>query len=150
MSGLDLPFGETGPVEVTPVSSAREALRTVAGLWLLVLMDLALRVAGFDRFYRLVAGWPTLAAGRAGTRPEVWRETAAAVDRARIYYFKHAWCLQRAAATVCYLRLRGVRAELVIGVRKIPFFAHAWTEVEGTVVNEAPAVRARYQEITRC
>ncbi len=40
-------------------------------------------------------------------------------------------CLARSLALFHYLRWRGVPAVHVIGVRRVPFFAHAWVEVSG-------------------
>jgi hypothetical protein len=150
MSQVDLPFGPA-PRELSiaaPARSVRGALRVLVAWCLLVLVDVALRAGGFHRFYRMMQWWPTLRAGDAA--PERVSAICAAIARARIYYFKHAWCLQRSAAAVCFLRLRGVPAELVIGVRKIPFYAHAWAEVGGTVVNDQPTVRTLYPEMVRC
>lgn len=127
------------------------ALRVAFAWWLLVLVDVALKLTGFQRFYRLIARWPTVGRVAAADRLRVARETSAAVDRAKVYYFKRAWCLQTAAAAVCFMRLRGVDAELVLGVRKIPFYAHAWAEVDGEIVNNAePRLQPHLAEITRC
>lgn len=43
-------------------------------------------------------------------------------------------CLGRSLALFGYLRAAGFAAEHVIGVRRIPFKAHAWVEHEGEVV----------------
>jgi hypothetical protein len=152
MSGLDLRFEAPAapPRGLAPARTPREAARAAAGWLLLAFADLAVKAAGFHRFYRMVERWPT----RGSVPPERRRaraeEICTAVDRARTAYFKHAWCLQRAAASVIYLRLCGVRGELVIGVRKIPFQAHAWTEVDGAVVNDPAQLGATYAEIARC
>ena len=135
---------------LAPLGGVAEAALALGGWCMLALVDVALKAAGFHRFYRLVERCPTLGSQPEHRRAEVARRTCTAVDRARTYYFKRAWCLQRAAASVCLLRLRGIPAELVIGVRKIPFYAHAWTEVERTVVNDPPAVKSSFAEIVRC
>lgn len=152
MSGFDLPFGEVAlpAPQAAPAATLSDTLLACAAWGMLAFVDVALKVGGFHRFYRMVEKWPTLRAPSAERRDEVVARTCAAMDRARVYYFKRAWCLQRAAATVCLLRLRGVRAELVIGVRKIPFAAHAWTEVEQVVVNDQRWVRTTYAEVSRC
>ena len=150
MSELDLPFREVAPAALAPLGGVAEAALAVAGWCMLAGVDVALKVAGFHRFYKLVERCPTLGSQPAHRRDEVARRTCTAVDRARTYYFKRAWCLQRAAASVCMLRLRGIPAELVIGVRKIPFCAHAWTEVGRAVVADPPAVKGSFLEIVRC
>lgn len=124
----------------------------VAFAWcLLALSDLALKGGGFQRFYRLMSRWPTVGRTEPADRMRVTLQASAAVDRARLYYFKRAWCLQTAAAAVCFIRLKGVDAKLVVGVRKIPFYAHAWAEVDGQIVNNAhPSIQGHLSEITRC
>jgi hypothetical protein len=37
------------------------------------------------------------------------------------------------------LRQNGIAATLVIAHRPAPFFAHAWVEVDGLIVNDSPA-----------
>jgi len=58
--------------------------------------------------------------------------------------------LQRSAATACLLKKYGVAAQLVIGTQPLPFKAHAWVEVEGTVVNDKPYIREMYAVLDRC
>ena len=60
-----------------------------------------------------------------------------AVNLACALYFKEVQCLQRSAALVCLLRDLGMRATLVIGAQHLPFKAHAWTEIDGQVVNDS-------------
>jgi hypothetical protein len=52
------------------------------------------------------------------------------------------------AVTTCILRSYGVPAHLVVGVRPMPFLAHAWVEAEGSVVNDFPNVRKFYRMLT--
>jgi hypothetical protein len=59
-----------------------------------------------------------------------------AMKKACALYFKQALCLQRSAVATRLLRQHGVAADLVIGCRMPPFQAHAWVEVEGTVVSD--------------
>ncbi len=73
-----------------------------------------------------------------------------AVDIACIWFWKEARCLQRSAATACLLKSHGVPAELVIGAKQMPFKAHAWVEVKGSVVNDKPYMREIYGILTRC
>ncbi len=123
-------------------------LSAVAAWSFLALADLVVNTAGFHRLHRIVGGFPLR--GRATEVARVTHRWCEAVNRARVYYPKRAWCLQSAAATVCILRLHGVPAELVIGVRKLPFLAHAWVEVERRVVMNAQAeMDTLYREISR-
>jgi hypothetical protein len=73
-----------------------------------------------------------------------------AVDLAAVLYFKQILCLQRSAATACLLRKHGFPAELVVGVQHVPFLAHAWVELDGSVVNDKPYMTDIYSVLTRC
>jgi hypothetical protein len=73
------------------------------------------------------------------------RSICDAVLTATCFYWKPVLCLQHAVCVVRLLRARGVRAHLVIGYRAVPFFSHAWVEVDGRVVNDSPAYRSQLQ-----
>src|SRR5262245_10045821 len=121
MSVSSVPSGP--PFEAGVLTAATSArLPLTLGAWILLAMaDAALRLCGFDRFSRIVGRCPTRA--RRSTDRESARvdEICAAIDRARVYYPRRAWCLQSAAATACFLRLRGIKADFVIGVQLMPF-----------------------------
>ena len=68
-----------------------------------------------------------------------------AVVLAACFYWKPVLCLQRSVCAVRLLRARGQAARLVVGYRPVPFFSHAWVEVNGRVVNDSPAYRQRLQ-----
>ena len=74
----------------------------------------------------------------------------AAVDMACIWYWKEVLCLQRSAVTACLLKRYGVPAQMVIGTQQIPFRAHAWVEVDGSVVNDKPYTPEMYAVLDRC
>lgn len=127
------------------------APQVFAAWCLLVLVDVVLRAFGFNRLYRLVQGWPTVGAIAVEKRLEKGRLVCGIINRARSFYIRRAWCLQSAAAAVCLLRLRGVPSQLVIGVRQLPFYAHAWVDIDGEVVlNDRPELKELFQEIARC
>lgn len=115
----------------------------------LVWTDCFLKGLGFARFYRVVRSWPC-ERGCSGRQQNEIEAVVAIVNSAAAYYLKRAWCLQRSAVTTYLLRLRGIPAELVIGVRELPFLAHAWVEVGGEVVNDRSMVQKFYKEIERC
>lgn len=77
--------------------------------------------------------------------PELQRSICDAVLTATCFYWKPVLCLQHAVCVVRLLRARGVGARLVIGYRAVPFFSHAWVEVDGRVVNDSPAYRSQLQ-----
>lgn len=114
-----------------------EGLRALATfIWI----DLGFRCFGFDKTYRWV---------RRGTRDklrspeEISAEEAQQAFRAvqkatRYYYRRRLDCLPKALTTFRLLRLRGVPAELCLGVRKYPFAGHAWVECGGQVLDDNP------------
>lgn len=127
----------------------RQKADTLIAFTGLVCFDVALKALGFRVFYKFVKRWPTRK--RRSPRHNEVRRICAAVDRAANYYFKHAWCLQRSAVGVCLLRLRGFPAELVIGARKTPFYAHAWLEMDGEVLNDdQETIRSLFGVLERC
>lgn len=74
-------------------------------------------------------------------------QVCSAVEHACVYYPKQALCLQRSAVTACILKLYGVDALMMIGLRPYPFLGHAWVEVNGCVVNDWRGVTSFYQSV---
>ncbi len=72
-----------------------------------------------------------------------------AVDEACVWYVKRVHCLQRSVVATRLLRQHGIRAELVIGYRPIPFESHAWVEVDGQVVNDRPQYQRAFAVLDR-
>src|SRR5215469_12678688 len=62
---------------------------------------------------------------------ELERAVCDAVVFAACLHWKPVLCLQRAVCTTRLLRRYGVDAHVVMGYRPLPFFCHAWVEVEG-------------------
>jgi hypothetical protein len=73
-----------------------------------------------------------------------------AMDFACAFYLKSVLCLQRSAATTLLLRRHGHHADLLIGAQMIPFKAHAWVEVNRSVVNDKPYMREMYRVLEHC
>lgn len=113
----------------------------------LIATDFVLKFRGFQGLHRLVKSWPVRRLQESGSQTAI--TTCGAVDRAARHYFKRAWCLQRSVVTACLLRIQGVPAQLVIGCKKMPFIAHAWVEVNGTVVNDDHRVQSFYVPLDR-
>ena len=138
-------------VELRPADIRRARnLRELAGLAVafagLVAVDLLVKRRGFPGLYRRISS----AAVQARKQdPSRIGEICSAVDRAAALYFKRAWCLQRSATATFLLRRAGFPAEMVIGVQRMPFAAHAWVELGGEVANDRPGVREAYQVIER-
>ena len=55
---------------------------------------------------------------------------------AAAFYPRRALCLEQSLALFVLLRRSGVAAVLRIGVQPLPFYAHAWVEVDGQSLNE--------------
>lgn len=122
------------------------AATTAAWLWL-VFTDVLLKLLGFPRFHRFLRAVPTNPWFRVNQRIQALM--CAAVQRATAYRFKHPRCLQRSAALLLILRLLGIPVEMVIGVQKVPFQAHAWVELDGAVINDRPAVKRSFVAMER-
>ena len=122
-------------------------LLTLRAFSLLVVVDFYLQRAGFETLYRKLRSYPvaqkTIAPGGVET-------LSSAVDAACIWYPKEVLCLQRSAATACLLRKFGIPAQMIIGVRRMPFKAHAWVEVNSKVVNDKPYMPEMYAVLDRC
>lgn len=119
-------------------------LCAVAGL---TLFDCILSLLSFKSLCRSVKAWP-LKPRHAQNNPTLIGQICAAVEKACVWYPKKALCLQRSAVTTCILRSYGIHAQMIVGVRPMPFLAHAWVEAEGSVVNDFPNVRKFYQMLT--
>ena len=113
----------------------------------LIYFDLYLARGNFSKLYEKVRNCPVRKKVPSSRSIE---EICAAVDMACIWYWKEALCLQRSAATACFLRQYGVAAKLVIGAQQMPFKAHAWVEVEDRVVNDKPYMHEMYAVLDRC
>jgi hypothetical protein len=122
-------------------------LLILKALFWLGVVDVVLSVLSFHTLLSTVAKWPTRTR-TISDRNIVIAEVCAAVERACVWYPGRALCLQRSAITACLLRQKGIAARIVIGVRPVPFLAHAWVEVNGAVVNDFPRVRQFYQTLT--
>ena len=109
--------------------------------------DLLLKFAGFHSLIKRVEHWPTKKPQ--ATDRNICRRVRASVDRAQMYYPKKAMCLQHSAVVTCLLRRRGVPAQMVLGAHEFPVRVHAWTEVEGYVVNDRQSVKNKHRELRR-
>jgi hypothetical protein len=106
-----------------------------------------LKAGSFESLYTAVRNCPVAKAARSGMSID---RVCSAVDRACIWYPNEVLCLQRSAATACLLRKHGIAAQLVIGVQRIPFKAHAWVEVGGSAANDKSYVPEMYAVLDRC
>ena len=113
----------------------------------LLAFDLLGLNSDFARMHKTVRDWKLV---RRSSMPDTTERVCRAVNRASLLYPKRVLCLQRSAVTTCLLRLHGVEAKMVMGVQLIPFKAHAWTEINGKVINERREVQKVYATWERC
>ena len=121
---------------------------TIAALVLLFTADVVRKLGGFRSIHDTVERWAVT------IQPQLEDHTlasaCAAVNRACTWHPKRSLCLQRASVLVCLLRSLGFPAQLVIGVHKMPFYGHAWAEVNGTVVNDHANAQKFFHVLNRC
>jgi hypothetical protein len=103
------------------------------------LIDLGLRLLGFDRLLKLLSGdkaGPAREASPDDLRDA--RERARWIEVASRHHLLSAACLHRSLVLHAWLRRRRLPSKLLIGVRKGPagLAAHAWVELAGEVVND--------------
>lgn len=115
--------------------------------WLrIAVIDMIMATRGFPAAHRFVGRIPL----RRRRHPRAAEDLVRTVDRAAIHYPRELRCLRRSAAITWMLRRHGHPAELVVGASIIPFFAHAWVELDGRVINDNENdIRARYTVLER-
>lgn len=108
------------------------ALRAFA---LITLFDAVLRTRGMQRGLALARRL-----GDTESETDWTLEQTDAVGRrvalAAAFYPRRALCLEQSLTLYVMLRKAGAPAVLRIGVRPVPFAAHAWVEIDGQAVNE--------------
>lgn len=130
--------------------SGREKRDFFAGLFLLPLAALSLRVFHFRRIQRTMERWhgggaPPTARNDAASFAEA-SASARMIEAASRHGLARGNCLSRSIALWWMLRRGGMPVELRIGARKegYRFEAHAWVELDGRAVNDSEDVSARY------
>jgi transglutaminase superfamily protein/coenzyme PQQ synthesis protein D (PqqD) len=143
------PSASVAEAESFPVPGEIRILKreTLVAFMGLLAFDLLLRVSGFQSLVTKVERWPTRTPDR--TDVDVCGRVCATVNRAQVYYPKKAMCLQHSAVLTCLLRRHGVAAEMVLAAQEFPPKAHAWVEVDHTVVNDSQQVKTKYRELRR-
>jgi len=125
--------------------TSRQWRVVAASAWLVPAIRLALAVWGFGQSADVLAKYSTGVARRAA--PDELQAVAYAVGLVAGRRVVGAQCLCRSMALWFLLRRRGVDAELVVGALPAgsgPLQAHAWVEVEGQPVGDAPDVRQQF------
>jgi hypothetical protein len=114
-------------------TGAFEILHTAV---LLVLARLALIVLGFQRTATIVNRFSSAGDPCINVDPVQVQATKYAVSLAAAFIPARILCLERSLVLYYKLKRNRVPAALRLGVRALPFAAHAWVELEGSPVNE--------------
>jgi hypothetical protein len=124
-------------------------LLTLRALFWLFAYAFFLRTGGFQRIRRIVqlAPYASRTARDRKFESEMCRQVCTAVDRAQVFLFSQAMCLQRSIVITRLLVMQGVNAETVIAAHLMPFKSHAWVEVNGEVVSDSPNVQRYYDVV---
>jgi hypothetical protein len=137
----------TGREDVTGAQSRVPRLSFAEAVLALVAVDVILRLRGYATARSIVGR--CAASNASPIDRQLCQATVAAVDRAATCYPRRLMCLERSLAIAWLLRRRGVNAQLVIGCRHTPFYAHAWVEHAGEVINDRASVAQKYPEMER-
>ncbi|HIW32738.1 MAG TPA: lasso peptide biosynthesis B2 protein [Candidatus Paenibacillus intestinavium] len=119
----------------------KESFVIVSQFILLVFLDVSLRLFGFPKtFGNYVLKYNKHVTAR-DSYSEILLENMLhdliLIDRVCSYYPFEAKCLHRSFLGYRLLcKKYKVNVELVIGVRKFPFYAHAWLKCDGLNINE--------------
>ena len=116
--------------------------------WLtLFLVDLTLRLRGFNTLHRLLRKREVRQIRR---RVLSSQELSHAMDLACVFYFRQVSPLERSVAAALLLRRHCWPAALILGVQIFPYESYAWVEVEGRIVNDQPNLLEVYEVLERC
>jgi len=121
---------------------------TIAALVLLFTAEVIRKLGGFRSIQHTVERWEVSIQSPADDA--TLANACAAVNRACTWHPKRSLCLQRASVLVCLLRSLGFHAQMVIGVHKMPFYGHAWAELDGRVVNDHANAQNFFHVLNRC
>ena len=124
------------------MNRARQAFLLLQALFEMVRYDVIVSSFGVGRVLR------HLRRQRVPVKPfseELQKSICDAVLLATCFYWKPVLCLQRSVCTARLLRSCGIGARVAIGYRPVPFFSHAWVEVNGKVVYGSAAYQQRLQ-----
>lgn len=108
---------------------------------LLVFLDISLRLFGFpktfEKYVLKYSGHVKVRDSYSELLLENMLQDLILIDRVCSYYPFEAKCLHRSFLGYRLLcKKYKLNVELVIGVRKVPFYAHAWLKCDGLNINE--------------
>lgn len=134
--------------------AGRERRQLIGSLMMLTIVEVSLRVLGFQRTLRMLQRRVSRGYRRHRTEAAVAcsrgqvESTVEMVAVAARHGIRRASCLRRAMVAWYLLRRQGIAAELRIGVRKDQadaFEAHAWVEYQGLAIGDAEASLGGYR-----
>ena len=121
-------------------------------LALFVVIDIGLYLVGFHNVYRSIclvtAQMPRTRTGSSKTRA-IARSTAAVRTATWLYVRQRKDCLPKSLAAYCLVRLQGVDATFVLGVKRFPFSGHAWVECSGCLIDDTQQKIDNYTVLLR-
>jgi len=136
-------YGQTGVDDHSPKPKVELVITAFLGL---AMFDLILCLSSLRSLCACVRACP-VSRQAALPGPQTIGQICSSVQRACVWYPKQALCLQRSAVTTCLLKTYGIAAQMVVGARPMPFLAHAWVEVDGSIVNDWAGVKKLYQPL---
>lgn len=117
------------------IHRARTALAAAAITVLMVAIRLSLKTWGLGKTMRAFRFLSQVRSSTVHLPHDRVRALSGLVDRVGTVFPGRAQCLERSMTTALLLRWLGVSAELRLGARLVPFFSHAWVEVDGEPVD---------------
>jgi hypothetical protein len=130
--------------------STRERLQFAQAWFLLLFIDLSLRVFSFRKVYNGLSG--AHHSRKLANEEQIdaaIRGYSAAVARAARHHLYPMTCLRRSLVLKWLLSRRGIQTELRIGVRREAenLDAHAWLEYRDTPIGETTLPEVQYQQL---
>ena len=104
----------------------------------LVFVRAVLAIAGYSKTRRLIERLSAVSAGVSWAHEDFAHAEALSlrICRCAVFLPSRAVCLEQSLALYLLLRRQGMCPEIRLGVRPLPFSAHAWVELNGVPVNE--------------
>ena len=136
------------PPELPQVAKmGRKSFLTLRAWWSLLRTARTLRKSGFAKVYERYRSIPIPECD--DLKERLHDALAAFASAENFFHMKKAPedCLPRSLSLFRFLRAVGLPAHHCIGVRRYPFGAHAWVEIDGGVVHDHPEQLKVYTRI---
>jgi hypothetical protein len=133
------------------VAAGRPKLLTLHAWYCLFHTVRALSAKGLANVYHEYASLPVARSTFADVDELLDRSVAAFSIAENFFVIRTAPkdCLPRSLALFRFLRSKGLSVDHCIGVRRVPFQAHAWVEFRDRVVHDNPSRRSTFTTIAR-